>query len=202
MALGINTESGSGNFVPYSKWDARSGRWYKKNPEPGGSDIDITNNFAAIFDFSGIQVGWLAFAAGMAPSMVLAPIGQPMPPKPSDDHRQGFRMRIWLAKDLGGGEHEVAATSKALLGAIDKLHDEYLKGAAAHPGHLPVVAMTGATAIETETPKGKTRNFAPNFQIVLWAAWPGKGADAGSSPAVAPAPVAVPQPAVTAADFG
>lgn len=201
MALGLQTESGSGSFALWAKWDARSGRWYRKNPEPGGGDIDITNNFAAIFDLANIEVGWLLFAAGVAPNLVMSPLaeGKPLPPRPTDDHRQGVRLKVWLAKDCGSGLHEIAGTAKTLLQAIDKLHDDYLAQKDANVGKLPVVQMVGAIPVETETPKGKTRNFSPDLKIVGWAAWP----KAGETPAVAAAPPPVPASTpVSLNDFG
>lgn len=205
MALGLNTESGSGNFVPWLKWDARSGRWFRKNPEQGGSDIDITNNFAAIVDMANIEVGWLAFTAGGAPSFMMHKLsdGGGLPPRPSEDHRQGFRVRVWLSKECGGGEHEVAGTAKALLQAIDKLHDAYLAGLATNAGKLPVVQMAGAIAIETETPKGRTRNFSPDLKVASWAPWPKKADEAPAAPAPAAIAAAATQaPPPNLNDFG
>ena len=183
---------GDGSFTPYAKFDARAGRWFTKS-ESG--DIDITDGFTAVFDFAQIEVGWMMFAAGVAPVYVTQDISLGVPAKPaSGDFKQGFKMNIALPSAIaGGGAREVSSTAKALIGVIDRLHTEYSNAPEKSEGKLPVLKMNGTTVVETKGPNGTTRNYAPNLVIAAWvdrpATLPKKGAPVV---AAAPAPAATP----------
>lgn len=174
MALGLQTESGGGDYTAVAKYDARSGRFFRIDRSQDGagnwmsSDEDITQAFAAVMDLENIEIGWMLFASGVAPQWTMVPIGTPLPPRPSDQHKQGFRLKMKLSKACGGDVREFASQARSVLGAMDGLHTAYLEGLAANPGKLPVVAMTGTTPIKT-TGKGQTStNYAPIFQIKSW----------------------------------
>lgn len=192
MALGINTEGG-GSFVPFVKFDARAGRWFRKGDREKGeaSDVDVTNGFSAIFDFDNIEVGWMLLASGQAPAYVMQPVAKGLPPKPEGEFKQGFRMKVMLANALGGGVYELASSSKAVIAKIDALHTTFSTAAEAKQGKLPILTMTGTEVIETTGPKGTTRNYAPAFKIEGWVARPA-ALVAGANPAPAAAPAAGP----------
>lgn len=207
MALGLQTESnGGGDFNKVIKFDARAGRMFRvdREQDAGGQyqteNVEVTNGFTAVMDLENIEVGWCLFAAGVAPQLTLVPLGQPLPPRPSDQHKQGFRMMMKLGKSSGGDVRELSATSKAVLGAVDELHTAYEAGNVANPGKLPLVALTGSKAI-VSTGKGQSStNYAPIFEIQKWLDRPadlGGAAGAGEvkeepkpAPKPAPAPVA------------
>jgi len=205
MALGIQTEtSGGGDFSPIVKYDARAGRMFRvdRTQDSGGAwqtdNVEITNGFQAVFDLENIEVGWALFAAGSPPSFALAKLGQPMPARPTSEHKNAFRVMLKLGKAVGGDVREMAAQSKAVIGAMDKLHDAYSAGLKDNAGKLPVVAMTGSVPI-VSTGQGKSStNYQPVFEIVKWVDRPaelsGGVAPVGAAP-VAPAPVAPPAPA-------
>lgn len=203
MALGLQTESGGGgDFNKVIKFDARAGRMFRVDREQDASgswnteNVEVTSGFTAIMDLENIEVGWCLFAAGVAPQLSLVKLGQPLPQRPSDQHKQGFRMMMKLGKSSGGDVREIAATAKAVLGAVDDLHNAFEAGRAANPNKLPVVALTGSKAI-VSTGKGQTStNYAPIFEITKWVDRPADlGGAAGTGEAVeeakpAPAPVA------------
>lgn len=202
MALGLSTESGGGDFTPVVKFDARAGRMFRVDREQDGggnwntNNVEITNGFTAVMDLENIEVGWLLFAAGVAPQLTLVKLGQPLPARPSDQHKQGFRMLMKLGKSSGGDVREIAATSKAVLGAVDDLHTAYEAQKAANPGKLPVVALTGSKAI-VSTGKGQSStNYAPIFEIQKWVDRPaelgGAGGDTQEEAAPSPPPPAAP----------
>lgn len=204
MALGLQTESGGGDFTPVVKFDARAGRMFRVDREQDGggnwntNNVEITNGFTAVMDLENIEVGWLLFAAGVAPQLTLVKLGQPLPQRPSDQHKQGFRMLMKLGKSSGGDVREIAATSKAVLGAVDDLHTAYEAQKAANPGKLPVVALTGSKAI-VSTGKGQSStNYAPIFEIQKWVDRPAElgGAAGATQQEAAPTP---PPPAAPAA---
>lgn len=208
---------GDGNFTPYAKFDARAGRWFTKGAD---GDIDITDGFTAVFDFEQIEVGWMMFASGVAPSYVVQDISLGVSAKPQGDQwKQGFKLNIALPGSIaGGGARELSSTAKALIGVIDRLHTEYANAPEKSQGKLPVLKMNGTTVVETKGPQGVTRNYSPNLAIASWvdrpAALPKKNgviaAPVSAAPASPPATgsTAVPPPAPKAApapaamDFG
>ncbi len=208
MGLGIST--GGGDFKPYAKFDARAGRWFRKG-EAG--DVDITDNFAAVFDLEQIEVGWMTFAAGTAPVYITQGIERGMPAKPEGQNwKQGFKVDIALSSAAGGGAYEVSSTAKALIGVIDRIHTEYQNAPERAEGKLPVLKMTGTTVVETKGPQGVTRNYAPNLSISAWVERPATlprkmsvaAAPVASPPSTGSTPVPPPAPKTGAAsmDFG
>lgn len=228
MAFGFNYESSGGDIIPIVKFDARAGRFFRIDRTDGvNNPVDITTGFKAVMDFENIEVGFINFPAGSAPEFKVAPIGQPMPENPGGKFRQGIRMMLKLGKDCGGDVREIASTAKAVLGAFDACHTEYVAGAKANPGKLPVVALETTIPIVTQgrDEKGnavKTTNYAPVFKIASWVDRPAdlvfspkNGGDATPAPvqAASTAPASppstgstqVPPPAAAASsedDFG
>ena len=179
MALGLTTATAEGgDFAQILKYDARAGRMFVVNRQQDDygqwetNNVEVTNGFNAIFDLEQIQVGWVHFANGVAPNWSMVPLGQPMPAKPSADHRQAFRLLVKLGKSAGGDVREFASSAKAVINAMDALHTAFEKDRAANPGKLPVVAMTGATPITTTGKGQSSTNYAPDFEIVRWVARP------------------------------
>ena len=75
MALGFNLESnsGGGNFLPICKFDARSGRMFRRDRDNGENvDVDITKTFKAVIDFENLEVGFINFNTGGAPHFAMA----------------------------------------------------------------------------------------------------------------------------------
>ena len=175
MALGLNTEvGGGGDYAPLCKYDARAGRMFRvdRSQDSGGNwqtdNVEITNGFQAVFDLEGIEVGWALLASGVAPSWSMVPLGQPLPAKPSDQHKQAFRLSIKLGKASGGDVREFASQAKAVIGAIDGLHTQYEAQKGANAGKLPVVAMTKTVPITTQGKGQSSTNYTPVFEIKSW----------------------------------
>lgn len=167
MALGISTES-SGQFIPYLKYDARAGRWFRaKNKDAGETqDMDVTHNFAAALDLANIQVGWLLYPKGAAPVYVVQDVSKGLPDKPGKDYKQGFTMKVALN---GGEVFEFSSTSKATISAIDELHTLFMADArGTEKKMVPVVEMVGTEIVETQAAQGVTRNYKPTLKIVDW----------------------------------
>src|SRR5689334_13193488 len=129
MALGLNTGStGGGDFLPLITWDARAGRMFRRDRTQGPNgwetqSVDITMDrprFA--IDMGGISVGFIAFLP-TGPDFHLAPLGSPLPTKPTKDHKPGFRVRV-AGKALGG-VREFSASAKSVLSSVDDLHSKF-----------------------------------------------------------------------------
>lgn len=174
MALGLKTEGGGGDFAEILKYDARAGRFFRvdRAQDAGGnwqtSNVEITNGFQAVFDLDNIQVGWALFAAGIAPQFSMVPLGQPLPAKPSDQHKQGFKLMLKLGKMSGGDVREFSSCAKVVINALDALHTAYEQQKADNPGKLPVVSLTGTTPVVSQGKGQSSTNYQPVFEIVKW----------------------------------
>jgi hypothetical protein len=165
MGLGLPVNSG-GESKPILKYDARAGRFFKKDPNV--DPVECTNGFSAIFDLANIEVGWIEFMEGGAPSWMVVKIGQPLPPRPSPKHKQGFRMNVKLAKSIGGDARELASTAGCVIGAMDQLYDAYRAAPEAGQGKLPVVAMTGTSMVKSGSGAKTSTNYQPHLIIRQW----------------------------------
>lgn len=200
MGLGFNTEpsNGSSKFLPVVKFDAKAGDMIAVNrePNPDGTwekhEVEVAFPVKVIMDFAALEVGWLTFTPSYHAAMV--PVGERMPQKPSDDHKQAVRLKLFFKEH---GWREFSPTSKTVLRAIDQLHDKYLEGAAANAGKMPVVTIEGTETVKIQTPQGELRFKVPKWSITGWAVAPEGEAP---KPAPAPAPKPAPQAKATTLD--
>ena len=192
MALGLPTETKSaGDILPIVKYDAKGGDLIAVNRVQGEDgqwtktevEVEMPTNF--VMDMENIEVGWLSFATG-APDFVMAKVGEPMPGKPSEDHKQAFRLRIG-STDLG--LREFSHSAKTVLRSMDDLHSRYLEEKGQHAGLMPVVAIEGTETIKIQSPNGELRFKAPKWSIVSWVDRP-DFFDAASAPETTPEPAA------------
>ena len=179
MALGITVKMNDGenpNFLPIIKYLSEAGRFYCID-RVGGSNgfenmpTELPIGTRMIFDFGGICVGWLHFAALQPPSMVLVPVGQALPPPPDKNHRQGFRMLV-MTQDKT--VREFASTAKTILGMLDDLHGKFEAAPEAAKGKIPVVTFAGTTPLKrnykdpVSGATGSKTTFEPTFTITNW----------------------------------
>lgn len=172
MTLGLNTafNDGSGQFMPVIKYNAELGRLYQTDRVQGANgfesreyELPVGTEFAV--DFGTIEIGWMLFATRTAPSFATAPLGMLEPERPTPDHREGFRVRIW-SRALG--IREWASSAKTLLGPMDELHNAYERAAEAQQGLVPVIRFTGAMPVETKNTRGRRLTYRPSFEIFTW----------------------------------
>jgi hypothetical protein len=175
VAFGLTVGSGSGEFTPQVRWDARAGRIHVVERVQGmaGWETQLNDVTASqpvfMIDFGTIQVGWLTFAP--RPDFVTVPLGSPLPPRPSGDYKQGVVVQLFSPKNFGG-KRELAVTSKAVLGPLDALHTAYLAAPESQRGMMPVVQLTGTLPVSTRGPQGNITNYSPQLVIVAWAPRP------------------------------
>lgn len=204
MGLGLDYSSGSGggDIVPFVKYDARAGRFFRNDrSEVNGSysntPVDITSTFKAVLDLENIEVGYLRFAAGSAPEFQLVKLGQPMPAKPADAKwKQGVRVMMKLHASCGGDIRETSSNAAAFLKGVDELHTTYQAQAAANPGKLPIVTLKTTIPVTSGSGDKKSTNYQPVFEIIGWAARPVDlvhvAKQAGAQPAAQPAAASAP----------
>lgn len=176
MALGLQLEEKkSGNFLPVLKFDAKSGDFVAVNREPasdGGwekEEIELKTPFKFVMDLNAMEIGWISFKPG-AVDFTMTQIGSRLPARPTDDHKQGVRMKVYLKEH---GLREFAHTSKNVLRAINALHDDFIANADKNPGKLPVVEVSGTETVKMQTKEqGELRFKVPKWSIVAWIGTP------------------------------
>lgn len=175
--FGFSTEpSSGGDFLPIVKYDARAGRMFRQDRINDGQgfvtdSVDITHNFKAIVDFENIETGWINFATGGAPDFRMVRIGDALPVRPSDQHKNGIRLMLKLSKDCGGEKQirEIAGVAKAFLAGIEAVYLVYQAEKGANAGKLPVLSLDGSTPIKSGTGDKQSTNYQPKFKIASWA---------------------------------
>lgn len=175
--FGFSTEpSSGGDFLPIVKYDARAGRIFRVDRTNDGSgwttdSVDITSNFKALADFENIETGWINFATGGAPDFRMVKIGDSLPPKPSENHKNGIRFLVKLARECGGDKpiRELAGVAKVFLAGIEQIYVAYQEGKAANPGKLPVIVMDGSSPVKSGSGEKQSTNYQPKFRISGWA---------------------------------
>ena len=207
MALGLSTESSGsgGDILPIVKWDAKGGDFLRQDRYQAGDgtwqkdEQEIAFPCQVAMDLANIEIGWLSFASG-APDFQMVKIGENIPARPSEDHKNAFRVRL-TNKELG--LREFSHSAKTVLKSMDKLHNQYEAEKSANPNKVPVVTFTGAETVKINGPQGELRFKPPMMQITGWVDRPvSLGGDASAAPAQEPAlapsapPAAVPPAAM------
>lgn len=169
MGLGLNINSG-GDFPQIIKYDARAGRMHRIDRVQGSeaTSTEITQGFTAIFDMANIEVGWVLFEPNAAPDWHMVKIGQPKPARPSEHHRQAFRINVKLSKAAGGDVRELGSSANCMIASFEELHNSYEAAAESKQGMLPVVAMIGTEQIKSGSGAKTSTNYKPKFEIKSW----------------------------------
>lgn len=194
MALGLSTESSGsgGDILPIVKWDAKGGDFIRQDRYQAGDgtwqkdEQEIAFPVQVAMDLENIEVGWLSFATG-APDFQMVKIGESIPARPSEDHKNAFRVRL-TNKELG--LREFSHSAKTVLKQMDELHSQYEREAPANPNKVPVVTFEGAEVVKINGPQGELRFKPPIMKITGWVDRP-QSLSAGAAPAAsAPTPSA------------
>ena len=192
MGLGLPT-SGSGDFIPFIKYNAKAGRWYTKSD---AGDVTEVQTLGAVFDLENIKTGYIKFGAGAAPEYRFdTATGKGDAEQPDDRFKRGFIVNIFSDKNIGG-LREFSSTAGVVNDTMNDLYDDYLEGLKANPGKLPVVQCIEVMPIEG----AHGTNYAPTLKIAAWtdrpeAMVPGSnGATAGKPIETTDVPPPQPQP--------
>lgn len=177
--FGFPTElSKGGDFLPVLRYDARAGRFFRMDRADTGNGFetvpyDITPGIKFVADFDNLEIGWINFQPGMAPSLVLVPFGQQLPDRPSEQHKRGVRFIVKLAKSCVGADgkaiREVAGTAKAFINGVEAAFLEYQKYKAQNIGKLPVLSLEKTVPVKTGSGTQSSTNYSPVFRVEAWA---------------------------------
>lgn len=185
----MQSNNGGGDFTPYLAFNAKAGRWYTKEDKPDAELYEVMN-MTAIFDIENIRTGWFLFASGVAPVKQFDPSLSEAAPKPGENFKRGFEIKVYSDKNFGGAR-EFSSTAGAVIDAMNSVHDQWMAGKDANPGKLPVVQCTGVVPV---TGKHGT-NYSPTLSIVSWADRPAELSGAKPAPVAQAAAAAPASPA-------
>ena len=197
MALGLSTESSGsgGDILPIVKWDAKGGDFLRQDRYQAGDgtwqkdEQEIAFPCQVAMDLANIEIGWLSFASG-APDFQMVKIGENIPARPSEDHKNAFRVRL-TNKELG--LREFSHSAKTVLRQMDELHSQYEREAPNHPDQVPVVTFEGAETVKINGPQGELRFKPPIMKITGWVDRPQSlSGTAAPAPQTTPAAVSAP----------
>jgi hypothetical protein len=165
MSLGLKAYHGTGEFSPRLEYSAKDGHLTRVDRTADGSEkIAIDQTFqqpAYAWDIGSIEIGWINFQAGMAPSFVVVPFGQPMPARPDRNHKAGFRSIMW---DGHTGAREFSSSAGVTVNAIEALWDTLIATPEAAAGKVPVIQFGEPIAVRT----GRNTNYAPGLKHLQW----------------------------------
>lgn len=168
----------SGENLPFVKYNAKAGRWYKKE---GEQEIEIQNP-VFVADFANAKKAWMFYMEGQAPNIVEFPNLTSQVAKPSENHKLGIILNLFSKANFGGVV-QFSSNSINTCKAINGLYEQYEAAPESKQGKLPVVKFTGANPV-----KGNYgTNYEPVFIIEKWVDRPAEFDDAQTQQ-VAPAP--------------
>ena len=198
MALsGLKTNT---EFLPSIRFNAREGVFSRvdRTLDAEGKWVNELVNInealateGALFDITNIQLGWLRFE-GVVDIVTqhhsLGPI-----PQPSDNHKEGIKLELWLPKSTSDGSplREFSHTAVGVKNAINELHTAWERGA---ENIDPIGREAGEVVplVKIVIDNFKTKNgtfYKPIFEIAGWIPRPVEW----SIPTPVAAPPAAPQ---------
>jgi hypothetical protein len=199
MSLGLSAYHTTGEFSPRFQYDAKSGRISKVDRTADGSGIikvDVTMSQPVLcLDIGSVEIGWACFPAGVAPSFVMVPFGQPMPARPEGKFKAGFRSKVWDGR--APHPYEFTSTAGATVNAIEALWDKLVATPEAAAGKVPVIQLVNVEPVRS----GQSTNYAPVFTLLQWIDrdvaifGPRTVAAPGAAPIVTAPVLVTPQPA-------
>jgi hypothetical protein len=180
--MGLNiVQENTGSYDPYIKWNGKAGRFYIKQDE---QEVEVVPDMF-VLDLENIKTGWLFFAAGLAPDKVWDKSLTEPTPRPSENHKRGFSVRLF-SKKLGG-IFELSGSSMHLNNAINEMYELFEANKGANAGKVPVIKFDGALGMKDK----HGTNYKPKFSIEKWIDRPDElKVDTNPAPQAAPAPIA------------
>jgi hypothetical protein len=159
------------SFRPIIKFDATRGiftRVDRVQDEGGNWRSELheipADDFEVIADLANLEIGWISFGGnGQAPDFRMTGVDQDIGDRPSDKHKEGFRLKVKLTNGAGYDVRELASTAVGLWKSLDELHTAYAKGVSKNKGKLPLVGVHEVITVE-----GKSTTYRPDFKILKW----------------------------------
>jgi hypothetical protein len=152
-------DSPSGDFTPFVKYNAKSGRWSIRKD---GQDVEIQNP-VFVADLANARKAWLYFMDNQTPQVEYFPSLDAQVPKPSENHKLGISLNLFSEANFGGVV-KMESNSINTCSAINELYKLYEDSPESKKGKLPVIKAEGVEPI-----KGNYgTNYKPVFKIEKW----------------------------------
>jgi hypothetical protein len=158
--FGLNIGKG-GDFLPSIRINGKDGGVERSTWDGTNRGLEVIDDFVALFDFATLKVGWIEFS-DKGPDKRLVAIGDPLPARPSEKHKQGIALVVQLPGDLGC--HELCSTASGVVAALEAVYDATVTAPQWQQGQVPVVRLV-------EFIREKTRHgnrAVPVFKIIAW----------------------------------
>lgn len=161
--------SSSGDFVPFLKFDSKSGR-FKVRPEGTDKWVEISN-FNLAFDMEHIRTGWIWFPQDGGPphKQWSASVSSDIGPRPGPDYKMGFEVAVFGNMPIPGTQTPIglrtwSSNAGVTVSAINEMYAEYEAQLPQHPGQLPVYALQGVREIDGTY----GALYKPVFKLAVW----------------------------------
>ena len=154
------------SFLPIVKFDARDGKFTRVDrvqDEVGSWKSELheipADDFEVIADLANLQIGWIHFGGnGQAPDFRMVGLDDDIGDRPSDKHKEGFRLKIKLTNGAGDDVREMASTAIGLWKSMDELHCAYEKGVTKNKGQA-----APRWCARSDHSRGQDRNVSPRL---------------------------------------
>lgn len=158
--FGLNIGKG-GDFLPSIRINGKDGHVERSTWDGTNRGTEIVEDFVCLMDWATLQVGWIKFD-DKGPNKRLVAIGDPLPDRPSEEHKQGIQLVVMLPDGLG--PHEICTTAIGVVSAFEAVYEQSIAAPEWQAGKVPVVRITEFVKEKT---KHGTRSV-PVFHILDW----------------------------------
>lgn len=162
IMTGFGLSIGGGkDFLPTIRINGKDGGVERSTWDGSERGLEVVDDLVCLMDWSTLQVGWVEFT-DKGPDKRLVAIGDPLPDRPSEKHKQGVQVVVYLPGGLGC--HEICSTAIGVVGALERIYEASIAAPPWQEGLVPVVRLT-------EFQKEKTKHGAraiPVFEILDW----------------------------------
>src|SRR5690554_5250705 len=160
MGFGLNIGKG-GDFLPSIRINGKDGGIERSTWDGTNRGLEVIDDLVALFDFATLKVGWVEFT-DRGPDKRLVAIGDPLPDRPSEKHKQGVQLVVLLPGGLGC--HEICTTAIGVVAALETVYEGTIAAPEWAQEKVPVVRLT--EFIREKTKHGN--RAVPVFEILDW----------------------------------
>lgn len=160
MGFGLNIGKG-GDFLPIIKIDGKDGGIERTTWDGQNKGVEAVPELVCLMDFATLKVGWVEFT-DKGPDKRLVAIGDPLPDRPGEKHKQGIQLICLLPGGLGC--HEICTTANGVISAFETVYDTVTEANEWSQGKVPVVRLKDF--IKEKTKHGN--RAIPVFEILDW----------------------------------
>ncbi len=162
IMTGFGLSIGGGkDFLPTIRINGKDGGVERSTWDGSERGLEMVDDLVCLMDWATLQVGWVEFT-DKGPDKRLVAIGDPLPDRPSEKHKQGVQVVVYLPGGLGC--HEICSTAIGVVGALERIYETSIAAPEWQQGKVPVVRLS--EFIKEKTKHGN--RAVPVFEILAW----------------------------------